>query len=195
MEQAALAEIACIGVIVLKLRAQPLGEMMSLQANNNHLAHFFLWLSSLCPDFFCKSLGKQEKCSFLFQMEAEIQRASTADRGQINKAFGYFKKMTEEAHRQPRAAPQPQHCVFTVLFLRERQRAAKLKQSHRVIIFSHVCCRLVQKRPLSSPGIKSSSMRRELERTPRRAHTGKHIITESDTAIIISTSFHSLQLE
>lgn len=35
-------------------------------------------------------------------------------------------------------------CVFTVLFLGERQRAAKLKQSHRVIIFSHVCCGLVQ---------------------------------------------------
>lgn len=66
-----------------------------------------------------------------------------SDGGQINKAFGYFKKMTEEACRQPRAVPGLQRCLFRELFLRGRQRAAKLKQSHRVIIFSPVCCRLV----------------------------------------------------
>lgn len=63
---------------------------------------------------------------------------------QINTAFGYFKKMIEDAHRQPRAAPRLWcMCVFGELFLRGRQRAAKLKQSHRVIIFSPVCCGLL----------------------------------------------------
>lgn len=28
------------------------------------------------------------------------------------KLFGYFKKMTEEAHRQPRAVPRLRHCVY-----------------------------------------------------------------------------------
>lgn len=63
---------------------------------------------------------------------------------QINTAFGYFKKMIEDAHRQPRAASKLWcMCVFRELFLRGRQRAAKLKQSHTVIIFSPVCCGLV----------------------------------------------------
>lgn len=35
-------------------------------------------------------------------------------------------------------------CVFREQLLRGRQRAAKLKQSHRVIIFSPVCCGLVR---------------------------------------------------
>lgn len=70
---------------------------------------------------------------------------SNSDGGQINTALGYFKKMIEEAHRQPRAfARVPVLCVFRELFLRGRQRAAKLKQSHRVIIFSPVCCGLVR---------------------------------------------------
>lgn len=37
---------------------------------------------------------------------------SSSDRGQIDTAFGYFKKMIEDAHRQPRAAPGLQRCVY-----------------------------------------------------------------------------------
>lgn len=94
--------------------------------------------------------------------------------GQINTAFGYFKKMIEGAHRQPRAAPRLWcMCAFRELFLRGRQRAAKLKQSHRVIIFSPVCCGLV---PNALSLLASSNKERQREKdkkeqAPRRTNT------------------------
>lgn len=46
------------------------------------------------------------------KMEVERSNASKADGGQINKAFGYFKKMTEEARRRPRAVLRLLRCVY-----------------------------------------------------------------------------------
>lgn len=110
--------------------------------------------------------------------------------------------MTQEARRQPRAAARLQRCVyFRELFLRGRQRAAKLKQSHRVIIFSPVCYGLVRNalsRSLSSsPGIKMQEQceRRRNGRGPEEsARCSVHIIIESDTRIIMISLFHLLQL-
>lgn len=82
--------------------------------------------------------------------------------------------MIEDAHRQPRAASKLWcMCVFRELFLRGRQRAARLKQSHTVIIFSPVCCGLV---PNALSLLASSNKERlpekkdKKERAPRRTN-------------------------
>lgn len=41
-----------------------------------------------------------------------ISHALESDRGRINKAFGYFKKMTEETRSWPRAARRLWRCVY-----------------------------------------------------------------------------------
>lgn len=102
---------------------------------------------------------------------------------QINTAFGYFKKMIEDAHRQPRAASKLwRMCVFRELFLRGRQRAAKLKQSHTVIIFSPVCCGLV---PNALSLLASSNKERLPEKRqkgagPRGEQTNPHTHTKKN---------------
>lgn len=45
-------------------------------------------------------------------MAVKNSNASKADGGQINEAFGYFKKMTEEARRQLGAALRLLRCVY-----------------------------------------------------------------------------------
>lgn len=82
---------------------------MSLWPNN--LPHFLSRLSFLQ---FLQSQRKKRPSHTqdILKMAEERSHASKADKGQINKAFGYFKKMTEKARRQPGAAPQFQHCVY-----------------------------------------------------------------------------------
>lgn len=86
-------------------------------------------------------------------------------------------------------------CVFRELFLRRvggRQRAAKLKQSHRVIIFSPVCYGLRSKRPLPSPGIKSSGgggSGRQMESKEQPQRMTKTDATMMIIKFIIVTSF------
>lgn len=124
----------CLGTIVHKLCSRFHREMMSLRANNNnYLAHFLSRLQpALCLIFFLPCLQSpskqdslththahtrarahtQKHTEVILKMAEERSNASKADGGQINKAFGYFKKMSEEACRQPRAVPRLQLCVY-----------------------------------------------------------------------------------
>lgn len=143
---------------------------MCLRPNSCSIFYFFSSESKgLCEQ---KAPRQMEKTKSYI----ENYSGSTSDGGggQINTAFGYFKKMIEDAHRQPRAAPRLWcMCAFRELFLRGRQRAAKLKQSHRVIIFSPVCCGLV---PNALSLLASSNKERQREKdkkeqAPRRTNT------------------------
>lgn len=92
---------------------------MSLRANNNNnLAHILSFLHPALGLIFLHKSEKtrrshtQKNTQDILKTAVERSHASKVDRGQINKAFGYFKKMTEEARSQPRAAPRLQHCVY-----------------------------------------------------------------------------------
>lgn len=174
-------------------------EMMSLQANNNNnLTHFLSCLhSALCLIFFCSSRKArankavpQKHTQVILKMAMERSYASKDDRGQINKAFGYFKKMTEEAHRQPRAVPQLQHCVYLESYSWGEGKEQQSSNRARVIIFSPVCYGLVRT-PSLLPGNK------ELQREKRNGTGPKesaHIIIKSDPTTLIITQFHFFQL-
>lgn len=130
-----------------------LWEMMPLRSNNNNnLTHFLSCLHSALSAWYFFSSGKarankavpQKHTQVILKLAVERLHASKADRGQINKAFGYFKKMTEEARRQPRAAPRLQHCVYLESYSWGEGKEQQSSNRARVIIFSPVCYGLVR---------------------------------------------------
>lgn len=56
------------------------------------------------------------------------------------KLFGYFKKMTEEARRQPRAAPRLQRCVYLESYScgegKEQQSSNRATESLFLVLFA-----------------------------------------------------------
>ena len=147
-------KIRCLGRIVHKLLTQFLWEMMSLPANNNNnLAHgsqprlaawFSLssvfvkleqtWRSHTHTHTQKKKKKKTHQKLYWKKWQWGRSNASKADWGQINKAFGYFKKMTEEARRQAQSCAEASAlCVFRELFLRGKAKSSKAQtepQSH-----------------------------------------------------------------
>lgn len=156
-KHAAAQQISCFRRIVHKFCAWSLREMMSLQANNNnHSAHFLGCLHpALCSVFLqcLQSLCKQDAhaythtCSYKKHTEVVLQMA--AERCVMHlqlmvarsiKLFGYFKKMTEEARRQPRAAPRLQHCVYLESYScgegKEQQSSNRATESLFLVLFA-----------------------------------------------------------
>jgi len=123
---------------------------MSFRANNNNnLAHFLNCLHPALRLILLHCLQSQSKqrrshmhknAHVILKMSAERQHSSEADRAQINKAFGYFKKMTEEARRQPRAAPRPQLCVYLQSYSwgkgKEQQSSNRATESLFLVLFA-----------------------------------------------------------
>lgn len=127
-KQAAAQQIGCFRRIVHKLCSWFLGEMMSLRANNNNNSAHFLSclhpaLGSIFPSAFAKPA--QTRCSHIYTQTKKNHTQTLCRKWQWRdvmhlrlmvarsiKLFGYFKKMTEEARRQPRAAPRLQRCVY-----------------------------------------------------------------------------------
>lgn len=123
-------------------------------------------------------------------MAVERSNASKADGGQINKAFGYFKKMTEEARRQPRAVPRLQRCVYLESYSwgegKEQQSSNRATESLFLVLFAVGSFET----PSLFPGNKEQPREKTNGAGPKES---AHINIKSDTTIIIITQFHFLQ--
>ena len=201
-------KIRCLGRIVHKLLTQFLWEMMSLRANNNNnLAHgsqprLSAWFS--LSSVFVKleqtwrshtHTHTQKKKKKKHTRSCIEKNGSGGDLMHLRltgarsiKRLDILRKWLRRHADKPRAAPRLQRCVYLESYSwGGRQRAAKLKQSHRVIIFSPVCCGLLFETPSLLPGNKEQQ-REKTNGTgaPRRAHTS---ISKSESAIITITLF------
>lgn len=105
-------------ILLSKVRSQSLGEMMSLQANNNRTSADVLGClhPPLCWILLHRS-GAERMLSHNDKkklqkgvLENGVSHASNADGGQINKAF--LDILRKWLRRRPRAAPQLRHCVY-----------------------------------------------------------------------------------
>ncbi len=113
--------------------------------------------------------------------------ASKADGGQINKAFGYFKKMTAEARRQPRAVPRLQHCVYLESYSwgegKEQQSSNRATESLFLVLFAVGS--------FETPSLLPGNKEQQCEKTNGTGpEESAHINIKSDTTIIIITQFH-----
>lgn len=129
-------------------------------------AQFFLkWMQSLCKQNIHRYMEREK--SYI-----ENNSGSHSDGGQINTAFGYFKKMIEEAHRQPRAAPGLQCCVYLESYSwgegKEQQSSNSATESLFLVLFAVGSFRMPF--PSSPPQIKSSTVRRQKEQAPKEDH-------------------------
>lgn len=74
------------------------------------------------------------------KMAVGRSNTSKADGGQINKAFGYFKKMTEEARRRPRAVLRLLRCVYLESYSwgegKEQQSSNRVTESLFLVLFA-----------------------------------------------------------
>lgn len=120
--------------------------------NNNNSAHLLIWLSaqfffSVCKACANKMLTHTHTCSCKNHTEVVLQMA--AERCVMHlqlmvarsiKLFGYFKKMTEEARRQPRAVPRLQHCVYLESYScgegKEQQSSNRATESLFLVLFA-----------------------------------------------------------
>lgn len=103
--------------------------------------------------------------------------------------------MTEEARRQPKAARQPQRCVYLQSYSwgksKEQQSSNRATESLFLVLFAVGSF----KTPSRLTGNKEQQHEERNGTDPEeKEQTGKHIIMESDTAIIIITLFYLLQL-
>lgn len=100
---------------------------------------FLQRLQSLCSHMHAQ-LKKNTDKKKTWKMAVERSNASKADGGQINKAFGYFKKMTEEARRRPGAVLRLLRCVYLESYSwgegKEQQSSNRATESLFLVLFA-----------------------------------------------------------